>query len=204
MPGVGKTTLVAHVYNMVKLDFDAAAWVTVSESYRLEDLLKKIAAELGITVNIANVEMRGLAESIHNYLQGKNYILVLDDVWTPLVWLETRNVFPTSNCTGRFVITSRKHEVSLLATGESALHLEPLEAHHSWLLFCKGAFWNDDDKECPFELQELARKLVAKCRGLPIAIACIGRLLSSKPPTLPEWENVYRGLDYTFDERCDP
>uniref|UniRef100_A0A452XK28 NB-ARC domain-containing protein n=1 Tax=Aegilops tauschii subsp. strangulata TaxID=200361 RepID=A0A452XK28_AEGTS len=181
MPGVGKTTLVAHVYNMVKLDFDAAAWVTVSESYRLQDLLKKIAAELGIIVNIANVEMRGLAESIHNYLQGKIYILVLDDVWIPLVWLEIRNVFPTSNCTGRFVITSRKHEVSLLATGESALHLEPLQAHHSWPLFCKGAFWNDDDKEFPLELQKLAWKFIAKCRGLPIAIACIGRLLSCKP-----------------------
>uniref|UniRef100_A0A452XJX7 NB-ARC domain-containing protein n=1 Tax=Aegilops tauschii subsp. strangulata TaxID=200361 RepID=A0A452XJX7_AEGTS len=167
----------------------------VSESYRLQDLLKKIAAELGIIVNIANVEMRGLAESIHNYLQGKIYILVLDDVWIPLVWLEIRNVFPTSNCTGRFVITSRKHEVSLLATGESALHLEPLQAHHSWPLFCKGAFWNDDDKEFPLELQKLAWKFIAKCRGLPIAIACIGRLLSCKPPTFAEWDNVYRGLD---------
>ncbi|VAH12261.1 unnamed protein product [Triticum turgidum subsp. durum] len=58
MPGVGKTTLVAHVYNTVKVDFDAAAWVTVSESYRLEDLLKKIATQFGITVDVADIEMR--------------------------------------------------------------------------------------------------------------------------------------------------
>ncbi|XP_044451118.1 putative disease resistance RPP13-like protein 3 [Triticum aestivum] len=70
MPGVGKTTLVAHVYSVVKLDFDATAWVTVSESYRIEDLLKKIVAEFGIAVDVAKIEMRGLAESIHNYLQG--------------------------------------------------------------------------------------------------------------------------------------
>ncbi|XP_044978819.1 disease resistance protein RPM1-like [Hordeum vulgare subsp. vulgare] len=195
MPGVGKTTLVAHVYNTLKVDFDAAAWVTVSKSCHIEDLLKKIAAQFGIAVDVANVEMRGLAESIHNYLQGKKYILVLDDVWTPLVWSEIRNAFPTSNCTGRFVITSRKHEVSLLATWEFAIHLEPLQEHHSWLLFCKGAFWNDDDKECPVELQELAHKFIAKCQGLPIAIACIGRLLSWKRPTSAEWEDVYRGLD---------
>ncbi|KAE8798845.1 hypothetical protein D1007_25812 [Hordeum vulgare] len=69
MPGVGKTTLVDHVYNTVKLDFDAAAWVTVSESYRIEDLLKKIAAQFGIAVDVTNNEMRGLAKSIHNYLQ---------------------------------------------------------------------------------------------------------------------------------------
>ncbi|KAF6987164.1 hypothetical protein CFC21_004829 [Triticum aestivum] len=198
MPGVGKTTLVAHVYNMLKLDFDAAAWVTMLKSYCLKERLKKIAAEFGIAVDVATSEMRGLAESIHNYLQGENFIVVLDDVWTPLVWSEIRNVFPTSNCTGRFVITSRKHEVSLLATRESAIHLEPLQAYQSWLLFCKEAFWNNDDKECPLELQELARKLVAKCQGLPIAIACIGRLLSWKQPTFAEWEDVYRGLDSQF------
>ncbi|VAH12244.1 unnamed protein product [Triticum turgidum subsp. durum] len=195
MPGVGKTTLVAHVYNTVKVNFDAAAWVTVSESYRIEDLLKKIAAQFGITVDVADIEMRDIAESIHNYLQGKKFIMVLDDVWAARVWSEIRNVFPTSNCTGRYVIISRKHEVSLLATRESAIHLEPLHAHHSWELFCKGAFWNDDGKECPLELQELTWKFIAKCQGLPIAIACIGRLLSCKPPTSAEWENVYRGLD---------
>uniref|UniRef100_A0A8R7JUV3 NB-ARC domain-containing protein n=1 Tax=Triticum urartu TaxID=4572 RepID=A0A8R7JUV3_TRIUA len=70
MPGVGKTTLVAHVYSVMKLDFDATAWVTVSESYRIEDLLKKIVAEFGIAVDVAKIEMRGLVESIHNYLQG--------------------------------------------------------------------------------------------------------------------------------------
>ncbi|KAK1696374.1 hypothetical protein QYE76_013071 [Lolium multiflorum] len=203
MPGVGKTTLVAHVYNTVKADFDAAAWVTVSESYHLEDLLQKIAAELDIPVD-ANAEMRGLAEDIHSHLQGKKYILVLDDVWTTRCWSEIRNIFPISNCTGRFVITSRKHEVSLLATRESTIHLEPLQAHHSWVLFCKGAFWNDDDKECPLELQKLAWKFIAKCQGLPIALTCIGRLLSCKPPTSAEWENVYRGLDSQFAKDMIP
>ncbi|XP_037473941.1 putative disease resistance protein At1g50180 [Triticum dicoccoides] len=129
MPGVGKTTLVAHVYRTLKVDFEAAAWVTVSESYRLEDLRKKIA------VNIGNTEMRSLAESIHNYFQGKKFIMVLDDVWIMRMWSEIRNVFPTSNCTGRFLITSRNHEVSLLATRECAIHLKPLQSHNSWELF---------------------------------------------------------------------
>jgi disease resistance protein RPM1 len=131
MPGVGKTTLVAHVYKTVKVDFDAAAWVTVSESYRLEDLLKKIAMDFDITVDAANIENRVLAESIHNYLQGKKYILVLDDVWNVQLWWQIRNVFPTSDCTARFVITSRKHEVTSLATRQFAIQLEPLQEHHA-------------------------------------------------------------------------
>lgn len=76
-----------------------------------------------------------------------------------------------------------------------AIHLEPLQEHHSWLLFCKAAFGDADDKECPLDLQELARKFIAKCQGLPIAITCIGRLLSRKLPTSAEWEDVYTGLD---------
>ncbi|EMS60427.1 Disease resistance protein RPM1 [Triticum urartu] len=72
MPGVGKTTLVAHVYNNVKVDFDAAAWVTVSESYHLEDVLKKIAAEFDIAVDVATSDTGSLAESIHKYLQEED------------------------------------------------------------------------------------------------------------------------------------
>nr|ACK44486.1 LRR19 [Triticum aestivum] len=136
MLGVGKTTLVDYVYNTVKEDFDAAAWITVSDSYRTEDLLKKISAQLSITVDVANIEMRGLAKFIDNYLQG--------------------------------------------------------------------AFWNADDKKCPLELQELARKFIAKCQGLPIATACIGRLLSCKPQNSAKWEDVYRCLDSQFAKDVIP
>uniref|UniRef100_A0A8I6WYA2 NB-ARC domain-containing protein n=2 Tax=Hordeum vulgare subsp. vulgare TaxID=112509 RepID=A0A8I6WYA2_HORVV len=195
MPGVGKTTLVDHVYNIVKEDFDVAAWVTVSENYRIEDLLKKIAAQFSVIIEVTNIQIRGLAKSIHNYLESKNYILVLDDVWDERLWSEIRDVFSTSNCTSRVVMTSRKQTV--LATREFAyrIHLEPLQAHHSWVLFCKGAFWNVDEQKCPLELHELAWKFIAKSQGLPIAIACIGRLLSCKPQNSAEWEDVYRCLD---------
>ncbi|KAM3215619.1 hypothetical protein ACQJBY_067574 [Aegilops geniculata] len=192
MPGVGKTTLVAHVYKTVKVSFDVAAWVTVSESYHVEDLLKKIAREFDIPVDVPNMDIRSLAETIYEYLQGKRYILILDDVWTTDVWAEIRSVFPSS---GRLVITSRKHEVSLLATNMSSVHLEPLEEDNSWELFCKSAFWNDADRKCPPELQSLAWNFVKKCEGLPIAIVCIGSLLSGKGQTYAEWKKVYDELE---------
>ena len=72
-------------------------------------------------------------------LGWREYILVLDDVWTVDVWSEIRTVFP-SNCIGRFVITSRKREVSLLGTNNSAIHLHPLEQDKSWELFSNQHF----------------------------------------------------------------
>jgi len=50
-------------------------------------------------------------------------------------------------------------------------------------------------KRCPSELQDLAVKFLQTCEGLPIAIACIGRLLSVKQPTYSEWDSVYKELE---------
>ncbi|KAK8452074.1 hypothetical protein SEVIR_5G053300v4 [Setaria viridis] len=192
MGGVGKTTLVAHVYNSVKLSFDTSAWITVSNSFHVETLLKDIARGFGL--GVANGERFCLVESIHNYLQGKRYIIVLDDVWGVDVWFNIRDAFPT-NSVSRFIITSRILEVALLATANCLVQLVPLEEHFSWELFCKEAFWQNDDKMCPPELIHLAQKFVWRCNGLPIAIACIGRLLSSKQRTYAEWEKIYKDLE---------
>ncbi|VAH12467.1 unnamed protein product [Triticum turgidum subsp. durum] len=194
MGGVGKTTLVSHVYNLVKDDYDTAAWVTVSNSYQVEALLKTIAKEFGIKADVASMGKRALTEVIYTYLQGKKYILIMDDVWGVDVWFNIRDAFP--KCSGnRFVITSRIHEVALLATGNRVLELKPLQAAESWQLFCKEAFWKDQNRTCPEGLKHLAQKFVSKCSGLPIAIACIGRLLSCKQPTYSDWENVYKEIE---------
>ncbi|CAL4994425.1 unnamed protein product [Urochloa decumbens] len=164
MDGVGKTTFVNHVYKTVKLDFDAAAWVTVSKSYQVEDLLKKIARELGIS-DASNMEMIRVVDAVRNHLEGKS----------------------------RFILTSRSSEVASVATSNCVINLKPLGEKISWNLFCKEAFRNSDNKSCPSELFDLAVKFLQKCEGLPIAIACIGRLLSIKPHL--EWETVYKELE---------
>jgi disease resistance protein RPM1 len=194
MGGVGKTTLVSHVYNLVKDDYDTAAWVTVSNRYQVEALLKMIAKQFGVKVDVASMGKRAITEVIYTHLQGKKYILILDDVWGVDVWFSIRDAFPT--CSGsRFVITSRIHEVASLATGNSVVELHPLQEAQSWQLFCKEAFWKDQNRTCPEGLKLLAQKFVTKCSGLPIAIACIGRLLSCKQPTYSDWENVYTEIE---------
>ncbi|KAF8711214.1 hypothetical protein HU200_029230 [Digitaria exilis] len=156
MGGAGKTTLAHHVYKAVKEDFDTAAWVTVSKSYKVADLLANIAS--------------------------KRYILVLDDLWEKDSWINIMDVFPT-NCISRFVLTSRKYEVASLATCNCTVKL-----------FCNVTFRDDIDKMFPSELLDLPAKFLQKCEGLPLAIACIGRLLSCKPPTYTAWENMYKEL----------
>uniref|UniRef100_J3N143 NB-ARC domain-containing protein n=1 Tax=Oryza brachyantha TaxID=4533 RepID=J3N143_ORYBR len=200
MGGVGKTTLVAHVYNSVKVDFDSAAWITVSKAYQVEDLLRQIIKGFNsndlkseLRVDIVDMEKRTLVEIIRDYLKYRRFLLVLDDVWGVDMWFKIREAFP-ANSIGRFIITSRVHDIALIATGNHKIDLKPLEEHHSWELFCKEAFWKNEDRICP-ELQYLAQRFVDKCNGLPIAIACIGRLLSCKSPCHTEWENLYKELE---------
>ncbi|KAL6868234.1 hypothetical protein ACP4OV_015079 [Aristida adscensionis] len=204
MGGVGKTTLVDHVYKIVKENFDVAAWVTVSKSYQVDDLLKKIAREFNISFDTRNQERKSLVEIIRKHLEDKRYILVLDDVWDKDVWINyIMGVFPT-NCTKRFVLTSRSFEVGSLATSNQAINLEPLGQNHSWELFCKQAFQNNDAKRCPSELRDLALKFLHKCDGLPIAIACIGRLLSFKSLSYAEWCKVYEELELQYTKNMIP
>ncbi|XP_020153377.1 disease resistance protein RPM1-like [Aegilops tauschii subsp. strangulata] len=193
MGGVGKTTLVHHVYKAVKMDFNISVWISVSSSYQVEGLLKKIASKLGIPIANAN-ENRSLVEVISNHLKGSNYLIILDDVWNVDVWFKIRIAFPTES-TGRFVITTRIQEVALLATKTCTIKLEPLERDYAWQLFCNEAFWNNENKTCPEELEDLGKMFLNKCGGLPIAIACVGRLLSCRHQTYSQWESLYKELE---------
>lgn len=50
-------------------------------------------------------------------------------------------------------------------------------------------------QSCPPVLQSLAKELVGKCQGLPLAIVALGGLMSSKKSPL-EWSKVYDSLNW--------
>ncbi|WVZ53748.1 hypothetical protein U9M48_004649 [Paspalum notatum var. saurae] len=50
-------------------------------------MLKKIAREFGILVDVTYMEIRSLVDIINKHLEGKRYILVLYDVWQKDVWI---------------------------------------------------------------------------------------------------------------------
>uniref|UniRef100_K3ZMV3 NB-ARC domain-containing protein n=1 Tax=Setaria italica TaxID=4555 RepID=K3ZMV3_SETIT len=184
MGGVGQTTLVDHVYKMVKLDFDAAAWVTVSKSYQVEDLLMKIARVCWI---------RYKKITLIFFLKGKGHESV------PISLIKEGY----SRLTGQ---KGKKRKKEIERVGAQSVMFtkeEPLE-NHSYMLFCKLAFWNSGKKRFPTELHDLAAKFLQKCEGLPIAIACIGHLLSCKSPTYSEWKNVYEKLESQSTKKTIP
>ncbi|XP_038974720.1 disease resistance protein RPM1-like [Phoenix dactylifera] len=187
MGGLGKTTLVNDGYESqeVRRHFDCRAWVRVSQKYTAEDLMRRLIEDLFQENrdvppgNIDTMPCNRLAEILRSYLQQKRYLIVLDDMWHINVWSgELSRVLVDSRCRSRIVITTRNHDVAILAVESRVLELQPLQEDDSWRLFCNKAFWRYADRSCPPDLEYWARQVWQRCHGLPLAIVAAGSALS--------------------------
>ncbi|XP_058224553.1 disease resistance protein RPM1-like [Rhododendron vialii] len=202
MGGLGKTTLTKMVYDdaTVKRHFQTHVWITVSETVKVEELLKDMIRQLFEEVrqplpqSMDNMDTNGLKRTINDFLQQKRYVFVLDDVWHIPKWQFRKIIFPECNCGSRIVLTTRNNDLASFASKEyhgSVYNLQPLPHQQSWDLFCKKAFQGNP---CPSHLEDLSRDILKRCEGLPLAIVAIGGLLSTKENSLDEWERIYRCL----------
>ncbi|PIN07646.1 Apoptotic ATPase [Handroanthus impetiginosus] len=204
MAGLGKTTLVKKVFDdtSVNMNFDHHAWISVSESFKVENLLQDMIKRLSKDINqpppqgLEAMKADDMREFIYNFLQNKKYIIVLDDIWTRNAWEAIRYAFPRSTTSGRgcIIITTRFNNIGNAACSESDGHvykLEPLPEERSKELFFKKAFPRNS---CPPYLEEISKSILHKCEGLPLAIVVIGGLLATKNNKIEEWEMFYGSL----------
>ncbi|CAI9109282.1 OLC1v1009084C10 [Oldenlandia corymbosa var. corymbosa] len=206
MGGIGKTTLVKKVHEDVEIKkaFQILAWVTVSETWDtmevLKDLIKQLYKEIKISVQAgldsSVTSTRELKAHVKEFLKGKRYLIVFDDVWDSQFWESFKFVLPEGSCGNRVILTTRNANVGNASSGEFQCHvheMEVLSLADSWTLFCKKTFKGDC---CPTHLESIAERILKKCGGLPLAIVAIGGLLASKDKSkINEWEMVERNLD---------
>ncbi|KAF7053417.1 hypothetical protein CFC21_061345 [Triticum aestivum] len=201
MGGLGKTTLAANVYRKESENFDCHCWVSVSQTYSREDVLKKLIKELFkdkaiVPSNIETMDIISLEEALKNFLEQRKYLIMLDDVWTPEAFHDLSGVVIRNKKGSRVVITTREGNVAGLASQGQVLTLKPLSKDGSWELFCKTVFPIDTKCECPTELTELAHEVVDKCKGIPLAIVSIGKLLFVRDKTKEELKRIHDQLDW--------
>ncbi|KAB2633222.1 disease resistance protein RPM1-like [Pyrus ussuriensis x Pyrus communis] len=205
MGGSGKTTLVANTFNNenVKRHFDCYAWITVSQTYVIEDLFKNLIKQFHrgrkeeVTEHLDSMSYKELLEMLSTYLKSKRYLVVLDDVWDIKLWQEIRIPLLNRHHGSRIMLTTRKKDIAFYSfeVERCPFEIEPLENNEAWELFSKKAFSSYNNKSCPPELESLAWKLVEKCKGLPLAVVTLGSLMSSKKSS-SEWKTVYKSLNW--------
>ena len=202
MGGLGKTTLAKKVYDNKKVveRFVCRAWITVSQSFKMEMVLQNLIKKLYETMKapipegMDAMDVISLSGLLKNYLENKRYAIVFDDVWGLEFWEFIKSVLPENRRGCRIVITTRNVDVGC-AIRESRFHhvhnLQPLPLESSWELFCKKAFQGSC---CPSELKKISNDIVKRCAGLPLAIVAIGGALSTKQKNELEWQKFNDNL----------
>ncbi|CAL4981588.1 unnamed protein product [Urochloa decumbens] len=197
MGGLGKSTLVTNVYEREKVNFPVHAWIVVSQIYSVDALLRKLLWKIGNMVppvpsEIDKMDVHDLKEEIKKKLQNGKCLIVLDDVWEQEVYFKIHDAFKNHQAS-RIIITTRKDHVGAIASLDHHLELEPLNGPDAFDLFCRRAFHNKKHHKCPEEFKEIAKSIVDRCHGLPLAIVTIGSLLSSRP-RINIWNLTYNQL----------
>ncbi|XP_060174809.1 disease resistance protein RPP13-like [Lycium barbarum] len=198
MGELGKTTLAKHLYHSPSLTdiFNARAWVYVSQQYNTMYLFKIIVKSIqgrdrGTLDLMEKMTVTDLEEHLQDLLKEKKYLLVVDDVWQREAWQSLERALPDSNNGSRIIITTRNADVAKRADDNGLPHnLRFLIEEESWDLFCRKLL--DIEAMIP-AMETLARDMVGKCGGLPLAIATLSGLLSHKRG-LEEWERVKEHL----------
>ncbi|CAL5347884.1 unnamed protein product [Camellia sinensis] len=205
MGGIGKTTLAKKVYDSqeVVAHFNCKAWITISQSYKPEELLKTMIKQLSGIYVLPDEGIESLIVKLRGYLSEKRYVIVFDDVWETDFWGSIRHALPKNSEGSRIIITTRKEQVAAFCTETSVDHIHELQAlsqEKAWKLFCTKAFQLDFGGHCPPELEEVSQAIIRKCQGFPLAIAAIGGLLSTKNKGVSEWQKFYGSMNSDYND----
>ncbi|KAF5452150.1 hypothetical protein F2P56_027180, partial [Juglans regia] len=208
MRGMGKTTLAKQVYDdpEVKKHFKRRAWITVSQSFKMEELLRDMIHQIYSVVSrpvpegLDSMNKDRLRRIVKDLLQKRRYLIVLDDVWHLYEWDALKYAMPNNNCGSRIILTTRNIDVASSSGVESVgkvYNLKPLTPEESWQLFSRKTFQGD---ACPSYLKEICQYTLRKCEGLPLAIVLISGVLATKDKRrTDEWNMVGRSLGAEID-----
>ncbi|KAJ8900395.1 hypothetical protein K2173_025035 [Erythroxylum novogranatense] len=217
--GLGKTTLVQYVYNdervknhfelkmwvcvsdpfdvkiVIENHFELKMWVCVSDPFDVKIVIEKILKSL-TDGNLENLELDQLQSRLRKEIDGKKFLLVLDDVWNEdlKIWLELQRLLMCGASGSRIIVTTRSTKVAKVTSRLPPYVLEGLSLDESWSLFSKIVFEGPMSETYSGNLLQIGREIVGKCAGVPLAIKTIGSILYFKNPEtewLPFMENEF-------------
>ncbi|KAH9751841.1 hypothetical protein KPL71_014462 [Citrus sinensis] len=199
--GIGKTTLAKLAYNNdeVKRNFEKVIWVCVSDTFEETRVAKAIIEGLGVSASGLS-EFESLMKQIQEYITGKKFFLVLDDVWDGdyKKWDPFFSCLKNGHHESKILITTRDRSVALQLGSIDIIPVKELGEGECWLLFKQMAFLRRsfEDRE---NLEPIGRKIAHKCKGLPLAAKVIGNLLRSKS-TGKEWQRILESEMWKVEE----
>ncbi|KAJ0851480.1 putative P-loop containing nucleoside triphosphate hydrolase, leucine-rich repeat domain superfamily [Helianthus annuus] len=192
MGGVGKTTLARMLYNdtRVKGQFELMAWVCVSDEFDIFKISETIYQSVA-TENKQFKDINQLQIALKEKLEGKRFLVVLDDVWNENYddWENLVRPFRSGATGSRVIMTTRKQQL-LKMIGFNHLDLLERLSHEDALSLLALHALDVDNFDSHATLKPQAEGIVNKCGGLPLALKAIGRLMRTKTEEEEEWNDV--------------
>lgn len=197
MGGIGKTTLARNGYEDARTlhRFDFRAWATISHEYSVTEIFSKLlSSQSSKSGGESGQETEHqLIHELYKKIKGRRYLIILDDMWTIETWNEIQRFFPDDNNGSRIVLTTRQSDLALHFRS-SCCEMSLLDEDQSWELFCVKAFAREAG--CPGGLEQIGKKIVKKCKGLPLSIVVIAGFLGRSEMTQEYWTYVAEDENY--------
>ncbi|KAG7543506.1 P-loop containing nucleoside triphosphate hydrolase [Arabidopsis thaliana x Arabidopsis arenosa] len=201
MGGVGKTTLLTQINNkfsQIGGGFEIVIWVVVSKNATIH----KIQGGIGEKVGLDGKEWHEKSENqraldIHNVLRRKKFVLLLDDIWEKVNFNVIGVPYPSRENGCKVAFTTRSRDVCRRMGVNDPIEVSCLDTQKAWDLFREKV--GETTLGSHPDIPELAKKLVGKCRGLPLALNVIGETMACKS-TIQEWR---RAIDVLTSSASD-
>ncbi|KAK9217344.1 hypothetical protein WN943_005971 [Citrus x changshan-huyou] len=205
MGGLGKTTLAQLVYNDARVQghFDLKAWTCVSDDFDVIRLTKTILRSI-TKQTTDDSDLNLLQEELKKKLSQKKFLLVLDDVWNENYndWDRLRPPFEAGAPGSKIIVTARNQGVAAIMGTAPAYQLKKLSNDDCLSVFAQHSLGTRDFSSNK-SLEEIGKKIVIKCNGLPLAAKTLGGLLRGKLDR-SDWEGVLSCKIWDLpEERCD-
>ncbi|KAL4601284.1 hypothetical protein ACB092_11G260800 [Castanea dentata] len=188
--GLGKTTVAQLVFNDEEINkhFELKLWVCVSDDFDVKIIVEKIL-ECIKNEKPKDLEMNTLVINLEREINGKRYMLVLDDVWNEdrEKWSELKKILMGGAKGSRILVTTRSEIVAKISQPIQPHVLKGLEEQSAWSLFKKMAF-EEGEEEMNASFLEIGKEILKMCVGVPLAIRTIGGLLYFKKSE-KEWRS---------------
>ncbi|KAL7250455.1 hypothetical protein ACSBR1_012464 [Camellia fascicularis] len=143
---------------------------------------------LGKTM-LAQMVFNDERKKLREILNGKRYLLVLDDVWDEDQdnWDGLKNLLACGSKGASIIVITRVAKVASIMGTVPAHHLSFLSEEDCWLLFKQRAFGHGNE-EHP-NLVAIGKEIVKKCGGVPLAAKALGGLMRFKSEET-NWHSV--------------
>ncbi|CAL5381877.1 unnamed protein product [Camellia sinensis] len=197
MGGIGKTTLAQMVYKdeTVNKYFNLKAWVCVSNEFDIMKITKTIYDSVTPQSCTSFNNLDQAQVQLQKALAGRKFLIILDDVWNEdyNAWNVLKKPFNDGGQGSKVVVTTRNRDIATMMATVEPHDVMILSDEDCWSLFAQHAFVNSSIDANP-NLVSIGKKIVEKCKGLPLAARTLGGLLRWKVRD-EEWINIfYHGL----------